>query len=153
MAGLLTDAEKASLQADFRSAAIDTHIRALTVWQEAAHTVVTQDPNYNPYTAYNQNVSNVVNTPISSVISGRIMWDRGQEMPYLKLGGVHPSELKVKDQTNRACRLKVDASGYALLVTAKKVEIDGFLMDRESEPRPHGLFTPDSWTFYFVRSA
>lgn len=152
MAGFLTDAEKASLQADFRSA-IDTHTRALTVWQEAAHTVVVSDPDFNPYTAYNQNVANVTNTPVSSVISGRIMWDRQQEWAFLKPGGVHPSEIKVKDATNRACRLKVDASGYALLATAKKVEIDGVMLDRESEPRPHGLFTPDSYTFYFVRSS
>lgn len=152
MSSLLTDAEKASLMADFRSA-IDTHTRALTVWQEAAHTVVVSNPDYNPYTAYNQNVSDVTNTPVSSVISGRIMWDKDQNWRYLTPGGLHPSELKVKDATNRACRLKVDASGHALLATAKKVEIDGVMLDRESEPRPHGLFSPDSWTFYFVRSS
>jgi hypothetical protein len=150
---LLTDAEKTSLIADF-GLAVNTWERTLVIYQEAQKTVVVSDPNWNPIEAWNQNNSDITNTPVYSTVSGRIMWDKQQEWKYMKpyAGQGGEAQIKVKDQTSRACRLKVDSSGYNLLLTAKKVEIDGVLMDPESQPRPHGLFTPNYWTFYFVRS-
>lgn len=151
---LLTDAEKAALVSDF-GMAVDTWNRPLVVYQESQKTVIISDPSWNPIEAWGQNSSEVLNTPVYSTVSGRILWDKAQEWKYLKPyagQGSDQAQIKVKDQTSRACRLKVDQSGYNLLVTAKKVEIDGVLMDPESQPRPHGLFSPNFWTFYFVRS-
>ncbi len=153
--GYLSDAEKASISADYK-VAMDTFMRPLSVYQEATHTVIVSDPNYNPYTAYNQNVTDILNTPTLNLCSGRIMWDKQQEWKFLRPQGLSNSDVaqvKTKGQVTQAVRLKVDASGYALLATAKKVQIDGVMLDRESEPRPHGIFSPDAWTFYFVRSA
>ncbi len=150
----LTDAEKASLTADF-AAAVDTWMRPLTIWQEPQKMVVISDVNYNPIEAYNQNNTEITNIPVFYSVSGRILWDKQQEwkyaLPYTSRGK-DEGQLKAKDQTTRACRLKVDQSGYNLLLTAKKVEIDGVLMDPESQPRPHGLFYPTFYTLYFVRS-
>ena len=151
---LLTDAEKAALTADFNSA-ITTWDRTLVVYQEAQKTVIISDANFNPLEQWNQNNTNITNTPVYSTISGRILWDKSQEWKYLtpyRGQGSQEAQIKAKDQTSRACRIKVDLSGYNLLVSAKKVEVDGVLLDPESQPRPHGLFSPDHWTFYFVRS-
>lgn len=151
---MFTDAEKAGLVNDFQSV-VATFLRPLTVYQEATKTVIVSNPNYNPYQSYNQNNTQVLNTPNSTVISGRILYDKNQEWSFVKpfMGrGADEGQLKVKDQVTRSCRLKVDYSGYMLLQNAKKVEIDGYLFDPESIPRPHGLFTPDYYTFYYVRS-
>lgn len=150
----LTDAEKASLTSDF-AAAVDTWMRPLMIWQEPQKTVVISDPNYNPIEAYNQNSTKITNTPVVYSVSGRILWDKQQEWKYVTPypgHGTNEGQIKAKDQTSRACRLKVDQSGYNLLLTAKKVEIDGVMMDPESQPRPHGLFFPTFYTLYFVRS-
>ncbi len=142
------------LVADFQGV-VDTFLRPLIVYQEATHTVVISDPNYNPLTSYNQNNTNITNTPNFSTISGRILYDKQQEWafvkPYAGQGGSN-GQIKAKDQTTQSVRLKVDYSGYALLNTSKKTEIDGNLFDLESVARPHGLFATDYYTFYFVRS-
>lgn len=149
---LLTDAEKASLSAVLQSG-VQTWFRPLTVYQEAQRTVVVSDPNFNPIEAWNQNATNIENTPVYTTISGAILWSKNQDWRYITPGGVHPSQLKIKDATNQACRLKVDASGYALLSTAKQVTIDGVQMDLDTQPRPHGLFGVDRYTFHFIRSS
>ncbi len=148
MSSLFTDAEKAALQADFQSV-IDTFVRPLTVYQDAAQTVVVNSADYNPYTSNNQNSTEITYTPVASTVSGRIMWDKLQELKFVRPEVA--AQIKVTDQTARAVRLKVDGSGYALLVNAKRVQIDGVLCLPDSNPRPHGLFAPDYWTFYFVR--
>jgi hypothetical protein len=152
MASLLTDAEKASIVADFKSG-IDTFVRPFTIYQEAAHIVLITDPNYNPLEAYNQNSTSITNVPNYTTISGRILYDKNQEWSFINpLKGGNAAEIKEKDQTSRSVRLKVDGSGYALLQTAKKVQIDGNLFDLASIARPHGLFGTETYTFYFVRS-
>lgn len=147
---LLSDSDKASLAAVLQSG-VQTWFRPLTVYQEAQRTVITADPNFNPIEAWNQNSTTIQNTPVYTTISGAILWDKDQEWRFVSPGGAHPSQLKVKDSTKRACRLKTDASGYALLSTAKKVEIDGVQMNMDTEARPHGLFGVDRYTYYFVR--
>ncbi len=147
---LLTDAEKAALTADLDQVAA-TFLRPLIVYQEGARTVIVSDPNANPIEDWNQNSTEIRETPIFSTISGRILWDRSQE--YLFARTPIEAQFKAKDATHQAVRLKVDASGYALLKTAKKVEIDGVMLDPMSAPRPHGLFSPNYHTLYFQRSA
>ncbi len=152
MSSLLSDSEKAELVADFQGV-VDTFVRPLTVYQEATHTVIISDPNYNPLEAYNQNNTDITNTPNYTVISGRVMYDKNQEWAFTKpYAGGDNGQLKVKDATKQSVRIKVDPSGYALLNTSKKVELDGNLFDLESIARPHGLFAPNFYTFYFVRS-
>lgn len=146
---LLTDAEKAALSADF-AAATATWLRPLRVWQEAQKTVIVSDPNWNPYTANNQNSVDIINTPVCTIISGAILWDKTQDYPFLK--PEIAAQIKVKNQVERACRVKVDASGHALLASCKQVEIDGEPMIRDTKPRPHGLFSTDRYTYYFIRS-
>lgn len=152
MSSLLSDSEKAVLVADFQGV-VDTFVRPLIVYQEATHTVIISDPNYNPLEAYNQNNLDITNTPNYTTISGRVMYDKNQEWNFIKpYAGGDNGQLKVKDATKQSVRIKVDPSGYALLNTAKKVELDGNLFDLDSIARPHGLFAADYYTFFFVRS-
>lgn len=147
----LTEAEKAAIFNDF-NAAMSVYERPLTVYQEAQRTVIVSDPTFNPLEAWSQNSTNIQNTPVFTTISGRIMWDKAQDWKFIKPGGLSDAQYKIKDMTERAVRLKVGYSGYSLLKTAKKVEIDGVLLDRESLPRQHGPFGTGYWDFYFVRS-
>jgi hypothetical protein len=140
--------------ADFQGV-VDTFVRPLFVYQEATQIVVVTDPDYNPIDGYNQNNQNVTNLANYTLISGRVLYDKQQEWSFVRpyVGrGPNEGQLKIKDQTTRSVRIKVDATGYALLNTAKKVQVDGDLFDIESIARPHGLFATDYYTFYFVRS-
>ncbi len=150
----ISETDKALMTADF-DGAVASWLRPLTIWQEPQKVVVVSDVNYNPIEAYNQNNTEITNVPVFSSVSGRILWNDQQDWKYVKPyqgRGANEGQLKVKDQTTQSCRLKVDPSGYNLLLGAKKVQIDGVLMDPESQPRPHGLFWPTYYTFYFVRS-
>lgn len=149
----LTDSEKAAIFASF-DAAMDTYVRPLIVYQEAQKTVIISNPNYNPLEgAYDQNNTDILNTPIYTTIYGRILYDKDQEFSYIKpYEGNDNGQLKLPDQTTRSVRIKVDYSGYSLLSTAKKIELDGYLFDPASQPRPHGPFGTGYWTFYYNRS-
>lgn len=151
---LLSDSEKALLFADFNTA-MNTFLRPLTVYHAPQNTVIISDPNFNPLEGnYNQNDQEVQNTPIYATINGRILYDKDQEWSYVSPGmrGMD-GQFKIKDQqAARAVRIKVDYSGYSFLASTKKIELDGFLFDLESQPRPHGPFGTGYWTFYFRRS-
>lgn len=134
---------------------VDATVRALYVYQEATMTVIVSDPNWNPINGYNQNNTNITNVANYALISGRVLYDKQQEWAFFRpyVGrGPNEGQLKLKDQTTRSVRIKVDPTGYALLQNAKKVQVDGELFDLESIARPHGLFLPNFYTFYFVRS-
>lgn len=138
--------------------AIDTFaIQPITIWQEATRTLIAIDPNWNPFSQYNQNQTGVVqNTPVSNVISGRVLYDKQQEYAFVRpyVGrGPNEGQVKIKDQVTRSVRIKTDASGCALLETTKEVDIDGSAFFLESVARPHGLFLPNQYTFYFVRKS
>lgn len=151
MSSLLTDAEKAAIVADYQGA-IDTFVRALKVYQEPTKTVIISDPDYNPYTSNNQNNVDITNTPIENIISGSILWSKRQDLAFINPFAADKAQIKVGDQVGPACRVKVGVDGYNLLASAKKVEIDGILMDPASEPRPHGLFGADRWSFYYQKA-
>lgn len=135
--------------------AVTDFVRPLFVYQEATMNVVITNPQYNPIDGYNQNNQNVTNLVNVTQISGRVLYDKQQEWSFVRpyVGrGPNEGQLKIKDQTTRSVRIKVDYSGYMLLNTAKKMQVDGELFDLESIARPHGLFGTDYYTFYFVRS-
>lgn len=154
MSSLLSEAEKLAYAAAFQQN-VDTWMRTLTVYQEPQKTIIVSNPDYNPYESYNQNSTDILNTPLPTTISGRILYDKSQEWKYVNPaagGSANEGQIKLKNQATRSVRIKTDISGFNLLQTAKKVEIDGQLFDLESMARPHGLFTPTYFTFYFTRS-
>lgn len=133
--------------------AIDTSVRSFTIWQEATRTLINTSATFNPL-LYTANNTGILNTPNFNTISGRVLYDKQQEYAFARpyVGrGPNEGQVKIKDQTTRSVRIKVDATGYALMNTCKEVDIDGFAFVLESVPRPHGLFVPNQYTFYFVR--
>ena len=154
MGSILSDSDKAEITSALDNV-VATTVRPLYVYQEAQQVVIVADPAYNPLDGYNQTNQKVQNLANFTLISGRVLYDKQQEWAFVRpyVGrGPNEGQLKIKDQTTRSVRIKVDASGYALLNTAKKIQLDGLMFDRESVPRPHGLFTPNYYTLYFVRS-
>ena len=57
------------------------------------------------------------------------------------------AQIKVEKNVG-SVRLKVDAVGYSYLKETKRVELDGRLFTISSDERPHGLFSPQYYTFY-----
>jgi hypothetical protein len=153
VSSILSDAEWAAIAADLKSVA-DTFARPLKVYKEATHTVIVSDPNYNPFAPSNPGSADIQVTPNETVINGRITYDKLQDQAFVTPHGqsaAQGAQIKVKDQTSRAVRVKVDEAGYLVLKDAKRVDIDGELFFPASNPRKHGV--PGAWyyTFYFTR--
>ncbi len=157
MSNILSASQRAAF-ASGRRDVFDTFARPILIYQEPQITYISTAPaeHWNPIDGYNQNATGVSIAPVYTTISGCILYDKIEETPFLtpfNSRGVNEAAIKVRDgNDNRSMRLKVDGSGYNLLKTAKKAEVDGFMFDVSSKPRPHGLFEPQYWTFYFERT-
>lgn len=144
MAGLITNSQKASLEAAFK-AAMETFFVPIYVYSAPERVVVTEDPNYNYFNGSDQNNTTPDNEPILSIISGRIQYGQKQNYP-----SVSPSFPNVNVPDGEV-RIKVDASYAALFSSAKVIELNGSRFTVDTTPRYHGLFSGTFATFYLKR--
>lgn len=144
MAGLISDADKAALHAEFNSAMASFFV-PIVIYTAPQKTVVTEDLNYNPFDSADQNNLDPVNTPIRHVVSGRIQFGQKQGNPF-----AYPDTTKVRVAEGQV-RIKVDSSGAFVLSNAKEIEINGMRFDIDSTARPHGIFSGTYASFLFKR--
>jgi hypothetical protein len=144
MAGFISDSEKASLAAVFKSA-METFFVPIYVYVSPEVVVVTEDPNYNRFDASDENNLTPRNIPILHVVSGRVQYGSDQPTIYAT------TENNKVSLPEGKVRIKIDASGAALLSKAKEIELDGgYRFINESTPRPHGIFS-GTYTTFFLR--
>lgn len=117
----------------------------IVIYTAPQKTVVTENLDYNPFDAADQNNLDPVNTPIRHVVSGRIQFGQRQANPF-----AYPDTTKARVPEGQI-RIKVDASGAALLEGAKEIELNGMRFDSDSTSRPHGIFSGTHATFMFKR--
>ena len=147
--GLLSDAEKASLSADYNLVA-ETFLTPLVIYKEAQVIVLSTNPNYNRFGSLSQSDTDLpVNNPLRFIVSGRVEYGSSQKYPFLKVGS-EDNQLNLRE-SDGLVRVKVDLSGYALLKDAKQIEIDNFIFTVASTPRPHGLFNTKYYTFRYQK--
>tara|TARA_Y100000310_G_C20474238_1_gene711592 strand:+ start:305 stop:766 length:462 start_codon:yes stop_codon:yes gene_type:complete len=146
MSSLLNDSEKADFQKAFDSLH-DTFARDIHIFKEAKKVVIATNENYNPI--YNQNSSSIktiTNQVQSGSFKARIKYDTNMEEGFMASDDVD-SQLKVK-MPQGMVRIKLEKTGYEYIKEAKRVELDGRRFSIESDPRPHGLFSPTYYTFF-----
>lgn len=145
----------AAQQADYKSALSSvfwSFARPFSVYITANTAVISTSPLYSPFGFHDQNTAiSVVNaavTPQAYTVTGCILYGRDQPWPYISPDvGTDAQQLKLRDSDGKV-RIKVEATGYALLKQAETVVLDGFTFVIDSTPRPHGIVgQPDRWTF------
>lgn len=152
MSSLISDAEKAAMEALLSDVA-DTFARPLTIIRQANEVVIYNNPD-NSFIYQNTpfNTETIV-TPVTGVFNGRIWYERRQPLDLLSsLGGIRGTDqLDVRVQEGYA-RLKLPPSGAAFMNGAERVQFDGNSFTIDSTPRPHGLFTPQYYTYWLKRT-
>lgn len=152
MPSFISTGEKAALQAVMRSQA-ETWEEDIVVFKEPEKLIISTDPNYNPFQRNDQNIFNPTNEPSGYVIKARILYQNRQEAPFsLPYVGGNLDTAQLKDRAAEGIvRIKVNASGYAIMQEAKKVLFDNFMFTVETLERPHGLFNREYYTYFLKR--
>jgi len=149
MAGFITDADKASIASVFHGA-METFFVPIYLWGNANMMVVSEDPNYNRFNAVDQNNLNPENTAIEYIVSGRVLHEHKQDYQYATHEFGEKENNKIYTPQGET-RIKVDASGAALIFGAKELQLNGIHFRIASAARPHGLFSGDYVTFMLKR--
>ncbi len=156
MPSLLTDAQKSYFDAAMADQ-FDTFKRGFAIYVSAQTAVISTSLTYSRFGPHSQDTpvsaDNMAVTPQFSVISGCILYDDKQPWVYSTPGGKKSDtqELKLRE-SDGIVRIKVDATGNALLSQCKLVNLDGFDFQLDSTARPHGLVgSPTRWTYTLER--
>jgi hypothetical protein len=146
---LLTTAQKSEYD-DALYSLFEAFRRPMTVYIEAARTTISTSPTYSRFGQHDQmaaiGADNPAVTPQSYVISGCITYGNKQPWDYVEPGTRRDYQQNKLRESFGVVKIQVDATGNALLATAKQVTLDGFNFEQVSTPRPHGLVTPTRWT-------
>ncbi len=142
---LIDDANKEDMRRVMQSIH-NTFARDIKFIKDAKRVILSTDPNYNYlYKSVRGSVSTIKREITEKVFKARILYVGRQEE------GLFDSEANAQIKVEKnvgSVRLKVDAVGYSYLKETKRVELDGRLFTISSDERPHGLFSPQYYTFY-----
>lgn len=131
----------------------DTFKRPFTLYIEAQTETanISTSPAYSRFGQHDQNVFNPAVNPQAFVISGTILYGNNQPYDFIEPSNrTNYEQLKLRNSFG-GVRIKVDATGYALMQGVKLVNLDGFNFKLDGNARPHGLFTPQRYTFHLTK--
>ena len=148
MQGLLTDGMKSDYD-DALYSVFATFMRPFGLFVQAQQAVISTSFTYSRFGDHSQNAAitpdNTVVNPLYQTVSGCIHYANGQPWDYTAAPGDQQNKIRESFGT---VRIKVDASGQALLRGCKSVALDGFDFTLISNARPHGLVgAPTRWTY------
>tara|TARA_S200000501_G_C20730046_1_gene702396 strand:+ start:195 stop:647 length:453 start_codon:yes stop_codon:yes gene_type:complete len=142
---LINDANKLDM-ANVMKTVHETFARDIKFIKDAKRIILSTDPNYNYlYKSVRGSVSTVKREITEKTFKARILYVGRQE------DGLFDSEANAQIKVEKnigEVRIKVDSTGHSYLKEAKRVELDGRLFTVSSDERPHGLFSPQFYTFY-----
>src|ERR1044072_4544621 len=143
MPSLISDAERASMEAALQSQ-FETFARPFQMFVEANVATISTSLTYSRFGQHDQNAAitedNTAVTPQPYIVTGCIYYANKQPWIEIAPDGINrdAQQLKIKE-SDGIVRIKVDATGQALLSQCKLVNLDGFNFQLNSNARPHGL--------------
>lgn len=154
MPSLITDAQRAIYDAALQNQ-FETFARPFLMYVEANVANISTSLTYSRFGQHDQNAAITEdNTAVTSqvyTVTGCIYYANKQ--PWLEIApdgdgfNRNAQQLKLRDSEG-VVRIKVDATGYALMQGVKLVNLDGFDFQLDSTARPHGLLgSPTRWTY------
>ncbi len=147
MDGLLSDSEKNQYD-DALASVFWTFSRPFQLFINAQVATISTSFTYSPFDDHSQNAAITANNtqvvPQLYTVTGCILYDNKQPWEYSD-----PSSVADKIRESQGVvRIKVEATGNALLRQCKMVNLDGFDFTLNSNARPHGLVgSPSRWTY------
>ncbi len=128
----------------------DTFSRPIIIYQTAYTTVVSTNPNTNilfenaPFNGVQQRVIQ------SGMFQARILYGKKQNLNAFGGGGAGNQSMVLMDDGD--VRLRVDATGAALLASSERVTFDDAIFNIQGTVRPHSVVsTPDFFDFYLKK--
>lgn len=151
MPSLLTDAEKAELEAITQDVA-DTFARPIVYYKFPQEVVLVESSNHNfLYEGAGSNTS-IQYVQQSGIMNARILHGKKQDLASLRiLGNLAGGDHALLQEGE--CRIKIDATGKAIFENAQRVIIDDEPYEFNSARRPHGLFSPKFMTYYLKKTS
>lgn len=150
MSSYLTNSEKVSLNAEFYNLH-ETFARPIVVYQTATEVVVYTNPDNNilfDNAPFNSQTATIVN---SGIINARILYGKKQPLDQLSVPR-GPSTQNMILLEEGEVRLRVDATGAALLSSSERAVFDGTIFNIVANQRPHSLVGPPNFfDFYFKK--
>lgn len=117
-----------------------TFARPFTLYIEAQKAFISTNPNFSRFGQHDQNVFSPPVTPQYYTVTGTILYGKSQNWDYIEPASrTNYSQDKVRNQFGTV-RIKVDATGYALMQQVKLIQLDGFEFKITSTAKPIGLF-------------
>ena len=150
-ASLLTDQEKADLSNQF-FIVHDTYARPIVIYQTAYQTVISTNPSTNilfDNAPFNSPTETVIQ---SGVFQARVLY--GKKEPLNPFGSVQRNN--ASDQSmilleEGEVRLRVDATGAAMLASCERVTLDNTIFNLQTTQRPHGLTGPPNFFDFYLK--
>jgi len=128
----------------------DTWARDITVWKEPTRTVIATTPEYISIyqDAQPTEIANIDYAPVSGTCKARIYYE-----PLFRTNqSVVAIQNDIPAKIDKGyIRIKVDATGYALLQDSKKITIDGTDCNVSSINVRDGMFYPTYHTLWLTR--
>lgn len=122
--------------------------RPIAIFKTAKETVVSTTNTHNFLFQGSPNNDVVQETVVSGIFLARVLYGKKQVRP--NFGGV-ATQQPIIELEDGEVRLKLDPTGAAFLAGAERVTVDGNILKVITSPRPHGLFEPNFFTFYFKK--
>ena len=147
MSDLLSSSDKLELGNVFNDLH-DTFARPITIFRQNEQIVIANslDNNYIWDQAPNNTTTQTV--IVSGVFNARILYADDQKLDQFKSISRNGSEDQILSSLEAGdVRIKLDPTGHAFISNAKRAVFDGFTFDIKTSPRPHGLFTPQFFTY------
>lgn len=129
-----------------------TFARPFSLYIQAQTAYISTSPQFSRFGFHDQNVpvsaTNPPLTPQVYTVTGCILYGKNQPWDFTAFdGGSNSQQLKLRDSEGKV-RIKVEATGHALMQQVKTVVLDGWTFNLSSTPRPHGIVgQPDRWTY------
>lgn len=152
MSSLIPNSDKVGL-ADVFNSLHDTFARPVTMFKSSQEVVIQSSPQNNiffPDAPTNDVVQNVI---VSGMFNARIQYAPKEDLKFLSaLMGAGGSDQITLKTLEGIVRVKLDPTGAAYLQDAQKVRFDNNIYEVFTDSRPHGLFTPNFYTFFLKRT-
>ncbi len=126
----------------------DTFARPVAFFKTAEEIVISTSVDNNVYFPGAPGNDVIQTIQQSGVFNARIKYDPKEVMTLFAGQTTNTADQITAKVQNGWVRLKLDATGMAFMENTTRMRLDGDIFEVMTSKRPHGLFTPDFWTYY-----
>ena len=147
MSSIFTLDQKASLES-IMSLISDTFMRPIMIWRKKNEVVISENPSHDFIYAKAPINTQTVDVPVSGIFNARILYGQKQTLDYFDStrmrNGADQLNIRLDDGS---VRLKLDPTGAAFIEGCQRITFDNMVFTIDGGKRPHGLFTPQYYTY------